>query len=164
MIAGLTAAVCVCVYVCVCVCLCCACPDLVHIHAQASTRARPGLETACLLCITNHTQVWRAMKRLSTFNMQLEFFFSFSFLFFSFPRPHAPPPPPTSLPTIRLFVWLKAMWNVRAHLSLSGCYEVSDWTRVLQGVHEKVSHGSSWNISAVLSHLFQPYRNGQCAL
>lgn len=75
MIAGLTAAVCF--EVCVCV-----------VHAQILTHTctgiytcthHPGNEAVCLPCITNHTQVWQAMKRLSTFNMQLEIFFFLSF-------------------------------------------------------------------------------------
>lgn len=113
MIAGLTAAVCF--EVCVCV-----------VHAQILTHTctgiytcthHPGNEAVCLPCITNHTQVWQAMKRLSTFNMQLEIFF-----FFPFPRPcvpHYPPPPPDDQ---IICLTESHVWNVRPHLPLSVCW------------------------------------------
>lgn len=140
MIAGLTAAVCLCACVCV---LCMPRPCTHTCTGVHMCTHHPGNETVCLPCITNHTQVWQAMKRLSTFNMQLEFFF------FS-KATHCPPQPPLC-PTIRLFVWLKAMWNVRPHLSSSVCYEEPDWTWVLQGVHER------WVMDVWSQYFFQKY-------
>lgn len=68
MIAGLTAAACL--SVCVCVLL----KPFAHTCTDDHMCTHhPGNETVCLPCITYHSQLWQAMKRLSTFNMQLEF-------------------------------------------------------------------------------------------
>lgn len=110
-----------------CIYVCGACPDFCpHTCTGICTCTYlAGNETLCLPRITNGTLIWQAVKRLSTFNMQLDFF--------SFPRPHSSL---FSLTTIRLFVWLKAMWNIKPpnlllcwlwgtglNMSTAGCYE-----------------------------------------
>lgn len=65
---------------CVWVCVCMLCMPRPCTHTCTGIRMcthQPGNETVCLPCITNRTQVRQAMKRLSTFNMQLDFFFFF---------------------------------------------------------------------------------------
>lgn len=60
-----------------CIYVCGACPDFCpHTCTGICTCTYlAGNETLCLPRITNGTLIWQAVKRLSTFNMQLDFFF-----------------------------------------------------------------------------------------
>ena len=96
MMAGSTAAVCVCVCVWERERESCACLNLVYIHAHCTDVHmcvhHPGNETVFLPRTTNHSQVWQAMKHLSTFNIQPDFFYAFS-------KAALPPPPPCTRPS-----------------------------------------------------------------
>lgn len=112
---------------CCCASVCGACPDFCpHTCTGICTCTYlAGNETLCLLRITNGTLIWQAVKRLSTFNMQLDFFF--------FPKATQLSLQPHNHQIIRvteshvkyqtpdlLFCWL---WGPRLNMSTAGCYE-----------------------------------------